>query len=163
MFVFAVSTSRSEMGFKMEIIRFTPKELELLRSAVIEQQNVGHADEANAYAEIGKKIKTELTQIKCLADDLSELESLREERRWRVIGEEWPEGGNEYPHDRIECQLWRPGMDYCHILQWSHYCKIWSDDYETVDMNGNRIWAALHTSESVVYTHWRPTATDKPR
>lgn len=52
--------------------------------------------------------------VQKLTDDLNELEAYRDERRWRVIGEEWPEPGKLCQvavGDKVDNFLYVAGQD----------------------------------------------------
>lgn len=92
-----------------------------------------------------------------LADDLNELEAYREERRWRKIGEEWPEDGQV-------CQLATKK-----VIDNSTYVF-------RVKQNGGKVFVSLESraygayefypdsknKPANAYTHWRPAPTDVP-
>jgi hypothetical protein len=90
-------------------------------------------------------------QAECLATDLNELEAYREERRWRVIGEEWPE-----PYD--VCQVANSSLidPESYIFVGSQKHGVWSwvnhDHTETLE----------HVKSYAEFTHWRPAPTDVP-
>lgn len=80
-----------------------------------------------------------------LADDLNELEAYREERRWRPIGEEWPEDGQL-------CQL-------------ADEIEIYIPIYKYRQDEGFYISCGDSSLEPAggIATHWRPVPTDLPK
>lgn len=103
-----------------------------------------------------------------LVADLNELEAYRalgtpedlaailDERRWRVIGEEWPESGQECQLSTLECTLYE-------YLNFNPKEFSWGEDVHgdwVVGPSGKGTSCGEKTD--FVFTHWRPAPTDTP-
>lgn len=92
-----------------------------------------------------------LASAQKLAADLNELELLREERRWRRIGEEWPEDGQM-------CQMSTGGSPCPQNFNYRADDGVWGHTMiGVVAANGD--WF----EGQCTFTHWRPVPMDVPK
>lgn len=97
-----------------------------------------------------------------LAEELDELEALREERRWRKVGEEWPESGQDciLANSRFQSEVVTFGSEKTGWASSGHCgnCDSGGTDrfYGT---DGKEKYAEY---DYMPYTHWRPVPMDVP-
>lgn len=88
-----------------------------------------------------------------LAKELDELHTLSEERRWRKIGEEWPEPGEW-------CQLANASGVRDGSAQWQGNRWVDTGADESIQPDGELYENGI--GMEVFFTHWRPAPTDVP-